>query len=135
MCITIFNVCSCQHLEFFVLTQIELEQNVVNVHPKNTPLSLSDNCDFSFSSGSIEMLSLDTSSKFYDGFWAYLPCKIHRKVLEFSKEMPGVILCSSVPCCNISLEVFQNDMPNIDDIALIFFPGNFQRCTLETSLG
>ncbi|GAY55927.1 hypothetical protein CUMW_167850 [Citrus unshiu] len=77
--------------------------------------------------GSIEMLSLDTSSKFYDGFWAYLPCKIHRKVLEFSKEMPGVISCSSVPCCNISLEVFQNDMPNIDDIALIFFPGNFQR--------
>ncbi|TXG51595.1 hypothetical protein EZV62_024119 [Acer yangbiense] len=77
--------------------------------------------------GSFEIINMRSSCKFYDGFHAFLPRKVHCKTLEFSKQMPGVLLCSLLPRSHIYLELFRNDSPNMDDTELFFFPGNFQR--------
>ena len=70
-------------------------------------------------------------SEFYEGFLAYLPVTVHPKVFEISKHMPGVLLCTFLPCCNIWVDVFQNVCPTVNDIALYFFPGKFERYVYE----
>ncbi|KAL4633490.1 hypothetical protein ACB092_04G126500 [Castanea dentata] len=77
--------------------------------------------------GSFEILDMVSRSEFYDGFLAYLPVTVHPKVFEISKRMPGVLLCTFLPCCNIWVDVFQNVCPTVNDIALYFFPGKFER--------
>ncbi|KAK0586503.1 hypothetical protein LWI29_008120 [Acer saccharum] len=84
---------------------------------------------FSSTSGAtwcFEIINMGSSCKFYDGFHAFLPRKVHCKTLKFSEQMPGVLLCSLLPRSHIYLELFQNDSPNMDDTEPIFFPGNFQ---------
>ncbi|PRQ16325.1 hypothetical protein RchiOBHm_Chr7g0183011 [Rosa chinensis] len=41
--------------------------------------------------------------------------------------MPNVLPCTMLSCCNVWEEIFQNEIPTIEDIAVFFFPGNFER--------
>ncbi|XVF11802.1 hypothetical protein REPUB_Repub08aG0059200 [Reevesia pubescens] len=77
--------------------------------------------------GSFEILNSVSRSEFFDGFRAHPPGKVHRKALEFSKQMPGVLLCSLLPGSDVWMDVFPDECPNMEDVALYFFPGSFDR--------
>lgn len=82
-------------------------------------------------SGSLEILDKDSCSQFCDGFLAHLPGKVRHKVLVYTQLMPNVLPCTMLPSCNVWEEIFQNESPTIKDIALFFFPGNFERSVNE----
>jgi hypothetical protein len=63
-----------------------------------------------------------TPVKFYGGFLARPPFTVSRKALEFSKRMPPVLQVQLHPWCQIWTDLFQNDCPDLNDIALYFFP-------------
>ncbi|XP_059643491.1 uncharacterized protein LOC132285330 isoform X2 [Cornus florida] len=77
--------------------------------------------------GSFEISDSVSSSEFYDGFQSYLPVRVHRKAYEFSKKLPGWLLSTLLPRCNIWESIFKNDHPCENDIGLYFFPSNFER--------
>ncbi|KAF8408204.1 hypothetical protein HHK36_007347 [Tetracentron sinense] len=77
--------------------------------------------------GSFEILNTVTPSKFYDGFKSHPPGVVSRKAYEFSKQMPGVLQFKLQPRCDLWAELFQTDCPDGHDIALYFFPGDFER--------
>ncbi|XWS47935.1 hypothetical protein CRYUN_Cryun13aG0028700 [Craigia yunnanensis] len=77
--------------------------------------------------GSFEILNSISHSEFFDGFRAHPPGKVHRKALEFSKQMPGVLLCTLLPGSDVWMDVFHDECPNMEDVALFFFPGSFER--------
>ncbi|XP_038725967.1 uncharacterized protein LOC120017005 [Tripterygium wilfordii] len=62
--------------------------------------------------------------EFHDGFQAQPPCIVHRKASEFSRKMPTVLEVILLPRQHIWVDLFQNDCPNLDDIALYFFPAH-----------
>ncbi|KAF8389709.1 hypothetical protein HHK36_024228 [Tetracentron sinense] len=77
--------------------------------------------------GSFEILDRVSTGEFYDGFQAHPPGKVSRKAYEFSKQMPGILQFKLQPCCDIWPEIFHMDSPDGYDIALYFFPGDFER--------
>ncbi|XVF11801.1 hypothetical protein REPUB_Repub08aG0059100 [Reevesia pubescens] len=77
--------------------------------------------------GSFEVLDSVSRSEFFDGFQAHAPGKLQHKALEFSKQMPGVLLCTLLPSSDVWVDVFHDKCPNMEDVALYFFPGSFER--------
>uniref|UniRef100_A0A2N9EUC1 AIPP2-like SPOC-like domain-containing protein n=1 Tax=Fagus sylvatica TaxID=28930 RepID=A0A2N9EUC1_FAGSY len=77
--------------------------------------------------GSFEVLDHAPDERFYDGFLAHLPVKVSRKVYEFSKKIAGVLQFQLHSRCDIWPEDFQTNFPDGNDIALYFYPGNFER--------
>ncbi|XP_059443576.1 uncharacterized protein LOC132175601 isoform X3 [Corylus avellana] len=65
-----------------------------------------------------------TRVKFYGGFQAQPPFTVSRKALEFSKGMPQVLQVQLLPRCQMWADLFQNDCPDLNDIALYFFPAD-----------
>ncbi|KAL5544606.1 hypothetical protein UlMin_008390, partial [Ulmus minor] len=55
------------------------------------------------------------------GLMAQPPCKVHRKVLEFSQKMPSVLQFNMLPRLHIWADLFHNGSPDLRDVALYFF--------------
>ncbi|XP_022775820.1 uncharacterized protein LOC111317637 isoform X2 [Durio zibethinus] len=77
--------------------------------------------------GSFEILDSVSRSEFFDGCLAHPPGKVHHKALEFSKPMPGVLLCTLLPGSDVWVDVFHDDCPNLEDVSLYFFPDSYER--------
>ncbi|RDX80489.1 hypothetical protein CR513_38950, partial [Mucuna pruriens] len=72
--------------------------------------------------GQFQILQTAGSSRSYDGFEAQPPCIVNRKAYKFSTQMPSVLQLESHPVTNVLTDVFCNDPPKLQDIALYFFP-------------
>ncbi|CAJ1975421.1 unnamed protein product [Sphenostylis stenocarpa] len=72
--------------------------------------------------GQIQILLTAQSSITFDGFEAQPPCIVNRKAYKFSREMPSVLQVESFPALNVLTDIFPDDSPNLQDIALYFFP-------------
>ncbi|KAJ6320765.1 hypothetical protein OIU78_016039 [Salix suchowensis] len=65
---------------------------------------------------------------FYGGFQAHLPCRVHRKAYESSRNIPLILQVKLLPQCDIWEDLFQDSCPDFSDIALYFFPSaNIER--------
>jgi hypothetical protein len=79
-----------------------------------------------------DFLFTATPIKSYGGIQARPPFTVSRKALEFSKRMPPVLPVQLLPRCQMWADLFQNDCPDLNDIALYFFPAdNIERSVLE----
>ncbi|KAJ4849085.1 hypothetical protein Tsubulata_047964 [Turnera subulata] len=65
--------------------------------------------------------------KLCEGFVAHPPVIVARKSYEFSKKIAGVMQFSLHPRLNSWPKAFQTDPPDVNDIALYFYPGQFER--------
>lgn len=65
--------------------------------------------------------------QFCDGFQAHLPGKVHPETVEYSRLMPNVLQYTLLPCSSVLAEIFENDRPTVNDMALLFSPGDFER--------
>ncbi|XP_022738893.1 uncharacterized protein LOC111291424 isoform X2 [Durio zibethinus] len=113
-------VCSVKPVSMAIL-----ESNLLNIGPnlvKSFPNYPTPDPTWCF-----EILNSVSHSEFFDGFRAHPPGKVHHKALEFSKQMPGVLLCTLLPGSDVWMDVFHDECPNMEDVALYFFPGNFER--------
>ncbi|TKY73310.1 hypothetical protein E2542_SST02062 [Spatholobus suberectus] len=72
--------------------------------------------------GQFQILQTAASSEFYDGFEALPPCIVNRKAYKFSTQMPSVLQLELLPALNVLTDVFQDDSPKLQDIALYFIP-------------
>ncbi|GMY25853.1 hypothetical protein FCV25MIE_21095 [Fagus crenata] len=105
------------------------------IQTRNPPMIMSKNRKFPPNGpaleiiwmGSFEVLDHAPDERFYDGFLAHLPVKVSRKVYEFSKKIAGVLQFQLHSRCDIWPEDFQTNFPDGNDIALYFYPGNFER--------
>ncbi|XP_042497003.1 uncharacterized protein LOC122075876 isoform X2 [Macadamia integrifolia] len=77
--------------------------------------------------GSFEILDMYSCSHFYDGFQAHPPGKVSRKAYEFSKKMSGILQFKLENNSDVWAKVFDSYSPAGSDIALYFFPGDFER--------
>ncbi|XP_043705077.1 uncharacterized protein LOC122654875 [Telopea speciosissima] len=77
--------------------------------------------------GSFEIVNMSSGSHFYDGFRAHPPGKVSRKAYEFSKKMSGILQFKLQNHSDVWAEVFNSYSPSGCDIALYFFPGDFER--------
>ncbi|KAF6165069.1 hypothetical protein GIB67_000653 [Kingdonia uniflora] len=77
--------------------------------------------------GSFDIPDRISPFRFCEGFWAHTPCKVSRKAYEFAKEMPGKLKFQLRPRSNVLPEMFYTYPPTMDDVALFFFPGDFNR--------
>ncbi|XP_052733147.1 uncharacterized protein LOC108330054 isoform X2 [Vigna angularis] len=75
-----------------------------------------------FCRGQIQILQTAASSIIYDGFEAQPPCIVNKKAYKLSREMPSVLQLESLPALNVLTDIFPDDSPNLQDIALYFFP-------------
>lgn len=88
--------------------------------------------DFSFFRGGFLLTS--TPGKFYGGFLAQPKCTINRKAYKISQGMPRVLQVKLLPRCQLWGELFQNNGPDLNDIALYFFPAdNIERFVLASN--
>ncbi|KAJ7978728.1 Zinc finger, FYVE/PHD-type [Quillaja saponaria] len=71
--------------------------------------------------GGFKLIDTSGSSKFYDGFQAQPPCRVHRKAYELSCGMPPVLQVEPVHQFNIFENIFQKNGPDLQEIALYFF--------------
>ncbi|QCE13986.1 hypothetical protein DEO72_LG11g984 [Vigna unguiculata] len=72
--------------------------------------------------GQFQILHTAAPSKFYDGFEAQPPFSVNRKAFEFSREMPSILQLESRPALKVLIDIFQDDSPKLQDIAVYFFP-------------
>ncbi|CAL0327599.1 unnamed protein product [Lupinus luteus] len=72
--------------------------------------------------GQFQIREAAASSKVYDGFKAQPPCTVNSKAYKFSSAMPSLLQLESLPTLNVLTDVFQNECPTLQDIALYFFP-------------
>ncbi|XVF54423.1 hypothetical protein PTKIN_Ptkin05aG0179100 [Pterospermum kingtungense] len=100
--------------------QLNIEPSLVNYFP-NYPSPDPIWC------GSFEILNSVSRSEFFDGFQAHPPGRVWHKALQFSKQMPGVLLCSLLPSSDVWMDVFHNECPKMEDVSLYFFAGSFER--------
>ncbi|PQQ09173.1 uncharacterized protein Pyn_03530 [Prunus yedoensis var. nudiflora] len=70
---------------------------------------------------------MDSCGQFCDGYRAHLPGKVHPKAVEYSRLVPNVLWCTLLPCSSVLAEIFENDSPTVNDMALFFSPGDFER--------
>ncbi|KAL4639750.1 hypothetical protein ACB092_03G240600 [Castanea dentata] len=77
--------------------------------------------DFSFFRGGF-FVTNSTPKNFLGGFKAQLPPSISRRASEFSGKMPPVLNVELLPQFQILSDLFQNDCPDLRDIALYFSP-------------
>lgn len=79
------------------------------------------------SRGSFKILDNFNYKELSEGFLAHPPFKVRRRVYEFSKAMPQVLLFTMIPRSNVWTDVFLDCCPGEDDIGLYFFSSNSQR--------
>ncbi|KAL5191509.1 hypothetical protein HKD37_04G010778 [Glycine soja] len=91
-------------------------QENLNLHCKFLPSS------FPAWRGQFQILQTAVSSEFYDGLEAKPPCIVNKKAYKFSTEMPSVLQLESLPVLNALTDIFQDNSPRLQDIALYFFP-------------
>ncbi|XLU75661.1 hypothetical protein S245_034714 [Arachis hypogaea] len=94
---------------------------------KNDDQSIQENMNlFKFLPSSIAAWrgSFVASGNHYDGFEAHPPSTVNRKAYKFSKRMPQTLQLESLPRLDVLTDVFQNNCPDLQDIALYFFPSN-----------
>ncbi|XP_027339494.1 uncharacterized protein LOC113853193 [Abrus precatorius] len=72
--------------------------------------------------GQFQIFHDAASGKFYDGFEAQPPCIVNSKAYKFSSQMPSVLQLESLPVLNVLTDIFLDDYPSLQDIALYFFP-------------
>ena len=88
--------------------------------------------DFSFFRGGF-FVTNSTPKNFLGGFKAQLPTSISRRASEFSGKMPLVLSVELLPQSQILADLFQNDCPDLRDIALYFSPDdNIERFVLAS---
>ena len=88
--------------------------------------------DFSFFRGGF-FVTNSTPKNFLGGFKAQLPPSISRRASEFSGKMPLVLSVELLPQSQILADLFQNDCPDLRDIALYFSPDdNIERFVLAS---
>ncbi|XP_059444820.1 uncharacterized protein LOC132176587 isoform X2 [Corylus avellana] len=78
-------------------------------------------------------LFTSTPGKFYGGFLAQPKCTINRKAYEISQRMPLVLQVKLLPRCQLWEELFQNNGPDLNDVALYFFPDDNIERSKETT--
>lgn len=98
----------------------------MNILPKDDKCSQGPALDSSWK-GSFKILDTVNCKELNDGFIAHPPWKVRRKIYEFSKAMPQVLLFTMIPLHNVWTDIFQDDCPGEDDIGLYFFSSNSQR--------
>lgn len=86
-----------------------------------------------FSRGQFQILQTAVSSEFYDGLEAQPPCIVNKKAYKFSTEMPSVLQLESLPVLNALTDIFQDNSPRLQDIALYFFPSELTERSAFTS--
>jgi hypothetical protein len=92
--------------------------------------SQSFHCNFFVQGG---VLVTATRSTFYGGFRAQPPRTVSRQAFEFSQRLPLVLPVTLLPRSQIWADLFQNDCPDLNDIALYFSPdNNIQRFVLTS---
>lgn len=84
-------------------------------------------CWWPFTRGQFKILQAAASGEFYDVFEAYPPCYVSRNAYKLSNGMPSVLQLEPLPALNILADVFQNDSPCLEDIAVYFFPTDSAR--------
>ncbi|XP_057440018.1 uncharacterized protein LOC130731825 [Lotus japonicus] len=99
---------------------LSIQENF-NLHYKSLP-SLSPTWR-----GQFKILQAAASGEFYDVFEAYPPCYVSRNAYKLSNGMPSVLQLEPLPALNILADVFQNDSPCLEDIAVYFFPTDSAR--------
>ncbi|KAJ4713179.1 Zinc finger, FYVE/PHD-type [Melia azedarach] len=78
--------------------------------------------------GGFEFLDTALVGAFYGWFQARPPCRVRRKVLEFSKKLSSILQVKLFPRSHIWADLFGNDCPDFHDIALYFSPAaNIER--------
>ncbi|GMY25848.1 hypothetical protein FCV25MIE_21090 [Fagus crenata] len=68
------------------------------------------------------LVSAPATAKFYGGFKAQPPPSICRKAFVFSQTMPLVLQVKLLPRSQVWADLFQNDCPDLNDVALYFSP-------------
>ncbi|WVZ21669.1 hypothetical protein V8G54_008991 [Vigna mungo] len=79
-------------------------------------------CSITTWRGQFQILHTASPSKFYDGFEAQPPFIVNGKAFAFSREMPSVLQLESRPALKVLIDIFKDDSPKLQDIALYFFP-------------
>ncbi|KAI4343953.1 hypothetical protein L6164_011240 [Bauhinia variegata] len=64
------------------------------------------------------------SGEFYGAFQAQPPCTIHRKAYKSSLQMPPILEVEPICTSLLLTDLFQNDCPDLQDVALYFFPSD-----------
>ncbi|KAL2340702.1 hypothetical protein Fmac_008642 [Flemingia macrophylla] len=94
------------------------EQEKVNIHRNFLPSSILA------WKGQFQIPQTASSCEFHDGFevQAQSPCIVSRKAYNFSKKMPSVLQLETLSALNVLTDVFRDESPKLQDIALFFFP-------------
>ncbi|XP_047166549.1 uncharacterized protein LOC124835622 [Vigna umbellata] len=103
------------------------KQFTIKKYDKSIQQSLNLDCKFLPCSittwrGQFQILHTAAPTKFYDGFEAQPPFIVNGKAFAFSREMPSVLQLESRPALKVLIDIFQDDSPKLQDIALYFFP-------------
>ncbi|KAF5734651.1 hypothetical protein HS088_TW15G00143 [Tripterygium wilfordii] len=72
--------------------------------------------------GCIKFRSTTDQCEYCYEFRAQPPCRAHSKATEFSKKMPPILQARLLRREHIWVDLFQHDYPDLNDIALYFFP-------------
>ncbi|KAA8541030.1 hypothetical protein F0562_024831 [Nyssa sinensis] len=84
--------------------------------------------------GSFKFIDAIKHRELNDGFKAHPKTRARRKVYEFSKQMPRVLQFKLLPRSNFWMDIFQDECPDRDDIALYFFSSDSERSENYTFL-
>ncbi|XP_028763523.1 uncharacterized protein LOC114753430 [Neltuma alba] len=60
----------------------------------------------------------------YDGLEAFPPCTVHCKAFYYACKLPSVVEVQPLPISSFLIDLFQNDCPGLQDVALYFFPSD-----------
>ncbi|KAK4252512.1 hypothetical protein QN277_014504 [Acacia crassicarpa] len=60
----------------------------------------------------------------YDGLEALPSCTVHRKAYYYSCKLPAVLEVEPLPISSVLIDLFQNDCPGLQEVALYFFPSD-----------
>ncbi|KAL9314268.1 hypothetical protein ACSQ67_019720 [Phaseolus vulgaris] len=105
----------------------DCNQSNIEKHDQSIQQSLNLDCKFLPCSiatwrGQFQIIHTAGLSTFYDGFEAQPPFIVNRKAFAFSREMPSVLKLESHTALKVLTDIFQDDSPKLQDIALYFFP-------------
>ncbi|KAK7354229.1 hypothetical protein VNO80_19688 [Phaseolus coccineus] len=105
----------------------DCNQSIIEKHDQSIQQSLNLDCKFlpcSFATwrGQFQIIHTAGLSTFYDGFEAQPPFIVNRKAYTCSREMPSVLKLESHTALKVLTDIFQDDSPKLQDIALYFFP-------------
>ncbi|KAH9609500.1 hypothetical protein KSS87_018713 [Heliosperma pusillum] len=71
----------------------------------------------------------------FDGIQAHPPCKVHRKVYDLSKQLPGALQVELLPRLSFWLNLFEDGAPGALDIGLYFLSPKGSEQNLTSLVG